>query len=94
MTADERKAAENFQNMLKTLVEAEQKALNEHLSNENDQDSYDRATAEAFIEQLKASFFCQFAFEKSTSFRIVKVVFRVTMQIDRVFCREVFWKIF
>ncbi|CAG9539230.1 unnamed protein product [Cercopithifilaria johnstoni] len=53
MTADERKAAENFQNMLKTLVEAEQKALSEHSSNEDGQDSYDRASAEAFIGQLK-----------------------------------------
>uniref|UniRef100_A0A0R3RTU6 Peroxin-19 n=1 Tax=Elaeophora elaphi TaxID=1147741 RepID=A0A0R3RTU6_9BILA len=58
MTAEERKAAENFQNMLKTLVEAEQKALNEHSPSDNDQDSFDRASAEAFIGQLKASFFC------------------------------------
>ncbi|VDM94213.1 unnamed protein product [Onchocerca ochengi] len=56
MTADERKAAENFQNMLKALVEAEQKTLNEHPPNEDGQDNYDRASAETFIEQLKASF--------------------------------------
>ncbi|KAL3997755.1 Pex19 family protein [Acanthocheilonema viteae] len=53
MTDDERKAAENFQNMLKTLIEAEQKTLTEHSSNENSQDSYDRTSAEAFIGQLK-----------------------------------------
>ncbi|VDO63123.1 unnamed protein product [Onchocerca flexuosa] len=54
MTEDERKAAENFQNMLKALVEAEQKTLNEHPPNEDGQDDYDRASAETFIEQLKA----------------------------------------
>ncbi|EJD75508.1 hypothetical protein LOAG_17358 [Loa loa] len=53
MTVDERKAAENFQNMLKTLVEAEQKALNEHPPNEDDQHGYNRASAGAFIEELK-----------------------------------------
>lgn len=54
MTEEERKAAENFQNMLKALVEAEQKALNEHSSEESSKD-YDRASAEAFISQLKVS---------------------------------------
>ncbi|MCP9264370.1 hypothetical protein DINM_022432 [Dirofilaria immitis] len=54
MTADERLAAENFQNMLKALVEAEQKALNEHPLDEDGQDNYDRDGAETFIEQLKA----------------------------------------
>ncbi|KAM3722184.1 putative peroxisomal biogenesis factor [Dirofilaria immitis] len=53
MTADERLAAENFQNMLKALVEAEQKALNEHPLDEDGQDNYDRDGAETFIEQLK-----------------------------------------
>lgn len=72
MTIDERKAAENFQNMLKTLVEAEQKALSER--NEDVQDSYDRASAEAFIGQLKASFFCGFARKKFTSFKIIKII--------------------
>ncbi|EJW74620.1 hypothetical protein WUBG_14469 [Wuchereria bancrofti] len=53
MTVDERKAAENFQNMLKTLIEAEQKALGEHPPNKDDQHSYDQDSAEAFIGQLK-----------------------------------------
>ncbi|KAK6105187.1 Pex19 family protein [Brugia pahangi] len=53
MTVDERKAAENFQNMLKTLIESEQKALDEHPPNKDDQHSYDQDSAEAFIRQLK-----------------------------------------
>lgn len=64
MTADERKAAENFQNMLKTLLEAEQKTLDEHPPNTDGQHDYDRASAETFINQLKASFFCGFAIRK------------------------------
>ncbi|VDN42473.1 unnamed protein product [Gongylonema pulchrum] len=55
MTAEERKAAESFQNMLKALIEAEQKALNEHATGENSEArDYDRASAEDFIAQLKA----------------------------------------
>lgn len=78
MTTDERKAAESFQNMLKALVEAEQKALSEHSPNENGQDNYDRDSAEAFIEQLKASFFL-WVYSQDISFKIIKVVIQVTV---------------
>uniref|UniRef100_A0A915PME8 Peroxin-19 n=1 Tax=Setaria digitata TaxID=48799 RepID=A0A915PME8_9BILA len=87
MTEDERKAAENFQNMLKALVAAEQKALNERLPNESGEDDYDRASAEAFIGQLKASFFHsvagfngKFCFENLAESDIIKLFKKLSEQ--------------
>ncbi|VDK25175.1 unnamed protein product [Anisakis simplex] len=54
MTEEERRAAENFQKMLKTLVEAEEKAINETRTNPEAQPSEaEAAEASAFLEQLK-----------------------------------------
>lgn len=50
MTEEEKKAAENFQNMLKALIAAERKSLQEQAGDEPNQD---RAGAEAFIEELQ-----------------------------------------
>ncbi|VDN00932.1 unnamed protein product [Thelazia callipaeda] len=55
MTTEERKAAENFQTMLKALIDAEQKTLTEYPPKENGDNDYNRASAENFIERLKAS---------------------------------------
>uniref|UniRef100_A0A914RLL6 Peroxin-19 n=1 Tax=Parascaris equorum TaxID=6256 RepID=A0A914RLL6_PAREQ len=53
MTEEERHAAENFQKMLKALVEAEEKAIRENQMDTGNTADCDIADANAFLQQLR-----------------------------------------
>lgn len=53
MTEEERHAAENFQKMLKALVEAEEKAIRENQMDTGSAADCDIADANAFLQQLR-----------------------------------------